>query len=179
MERFKKACKLWFAWNPERAEDYLECMSLQGWHAVHTGGMLTGFLFERGEPRHVRYCFDYQREEKPEYMQIFIDDGWTLLRKSMGWYLWSREFEGARPEIYTDADSLIHRNRNMLSWMLLILLSQIPLVCVNAYNLSHIFYIAPTSFVLLVSVLAFVYGLLVYCVVRLLLSIRKLKKRKA
>lgn len=179
MDRFKKVFKWWFAWDSEKVEEFLECMSLQGWHTVHAGGLLVHFLFERGEPRHIRYCMDYQREEKHEYMQIFTDSGWTLLQKSMGWYLWSHEYTGERPDIYTDADSLIRRNRSLLSLMLMLLVTQVPLLVANAVNLAQTAQTSPTAFVVLVSVLAAIYALLVYCIVRLAASNRKLKKRKA
>jgi hypothetical protein len=177
MDRFRKVFKWWFAWNPEKVEDYLESMSLQGWHAVHADGLLINFFLERGEPKHIRYCMDYQRSEKPEYVQIFMDDGWKLLGSSMGWHLWSREYEGVRPEIYTDADSLIRRNRGLLSVMLIILLSQGPLIWVNTINLSRIWRTEPETYIVLACILAVVYGLLVYCVVRLALSIRRLKRK--
>jgi hypothetical protein len=177
VNRFRKTFKWWFAWNPEKVEDYLESMSLQGWHAVHAGGMLVNFFFEHGEPKHIRYCMDYQRSDKPEYVQIFMDDGWKPLGSSMGWRLWSREYEGARPDIYTDTDSLIRRNRRLLSFMLLILLTQGPVIWLNVYNLSRLWRNAPETFIVLASILAVIYGLLAYCIARLALSIRRLKRK--
>lgn len=177
MDRFKKVFKWWFAWEPEKVENFLECMALQGWHAAHVGGMLVGFLFEHGEPKKIRYCLDYQQQEKPEYMRIFADSGWTLLRKSMGWYLWSREYENERPEIFTDSDSLIRRNRGVLATMLVLLCTQVPLWAANVYNLSRIARFDPSLFIILVAALVAVYALLAYCVARLALSNRRLKRR--
>lgn len=178
MERFRKAFKLWFAWDSDRIEDYLEGMSMQGWHAVQMDGLLVNFLFERGEPKQMRYCMDYQREDKSEYRQLCIDDGWTLLHTSMGWYVWCKEYDGERPSIYTDVDSLITRNRNILIMVAVVLITQAPMITLNASNLAHVARSNPVIFVMLVAILVAAYGLLVYCMVRLSVSIRKLKSRK-
>lgn len=178
MDRFLKVFKFWFAWDSDNIEQYLEEMSMRGWHVAHIDGMLVNFMFERGEPKRVRYCMDYQQEDKAEYKQLFVDDGWTLLQKSMGWYVWSKEYAGERPSIYTDADSLILRNRRIILTMVVLLITQAPMLWLNASNLSHVALTSPGALLPLVILLAVVYSLLIYCVVRLALSIRKLKKRK-
>jgi hypothetical protein len=178
MIEFKKANKLWFAWDPDKIERYLEEMSLGGWHVVQVDGMLVSFLFERGEPKRIRYCMDYQRQEIPDYRQIFADDGWSLLHNSMGWYVWSKEYDLERPSIYTDVDSLIARNRNIMLMVAAVLVTQAPMVTINAANLAHTARTNPAIFVLLVAILVVVYGLLLYCIFHLSRSIRRLKRRR-
>ena len=178
MRQFKKEFKLWFAWDSARIEEYLEEMSAQGWHVVQADGMLVGFLFERGEPKRVRYCMDYQRQERGEYRQIFADAGWTLLQKSMGWYIWSKEYETERPDIYTDVDSLITRNRNLLVTICAVFFTQMPMICINYGNLTLAVRSNPAIMAPLAIFLAAVYALLAYCTVKLSVSIGKLRRRK-
>ncbi len=178
MNEYKRANKLWFAWDPDKIERYLEEMSLEGWHAVQMDGMLVSFLFQRGQSKRIRYCVDYQRQEKPEYRQIFLDDGWALLQSSMGWYVWSKEYSGERPDIYTEPESLITRNRSILLMATAVLVTQAPMVVLNAANLAHTAASNPAIFVLLLAILVMVYGALGYCIIQLIRSIRKLKRKK-
>lgn len=116
MSETKRGFKFWWPWQSDKIEAYLEGMRRRGWKVCDVNALCIGFLFERAEPGSVRICVDYQRQVAPEYKMIFRDAGWTLLYEGMGWYLWSRDFRkgDARPEIYTDKDCLLQRNRNLL-----------------------------------------------------------------
>ncbi len=126
----KRGFKWWWAWEPEKVEKYLEDMSRRGWRVTSVSGSCMGFRFERAEPENVRFCVDYPSQATEEYKTIFTDAGWSLRYESLGWFLWSKAYAPgeARPEIYTDRESLIARNRNMLifSAALLMLQASVP-----------------------------------------------------
>ena len=111
----KSVTKWWWGWEPEKIEDWLEQMESEGWHLYNATGIGIKFHFTHGEPKKIRYCADYQSSIGPEYKQIFQDTGWELVYSSMGWYIWRMEYVGERPDIYTDIDSLLERNKRLIT----------------------------------------------------------------
>jgi predicted nucleic acid-binding Zn ribbon protein len=85
-ETMKKSMWWWF-WQTEKVEAMLEGMAAQGWHMIQASRSCTAFVFEKGAPRRVRYCADYQEAEKPEYLALLADAGWTMAYKGSGWYI--------------------------------------------------------------------------------------------
>jgi nicotinamide riboside transporter PnuC len=122
----KSVTKLWWGWNPEKIENWLEQMEAEGWHLYSVTGIGIKFHFAKGEPRKIRYCADYQMNIKPEYKLIFMDAGWELVYEGGGWYIWRMEYEGERPEIFTDVASLLHRNQRILALFSIIAVIQLP-----------------------------------------------------
>lgn len=111
----KSITKWWWGWNPEKIEDWLEQMDAEGWHLYDATSIGIRFHFMKGESRRVRYCADYQSKIGPEYKAIFQDAGWELVYSGTGWYIWRMEYVGERPDIYTDIDSMIDRNKRLIT----------------------------------------------------------------
>lgn len=117
----------WWGWSTTRLEGWLEQMAARGWHLVKADHLLLRFHFAVGEPKRVRVCIDYQSTVNDEYHSLFSDAGWELVAEGYGYYIWRSEYEDARrPEIFSDIDSLIDRNRRIFSMMMLALLIQPP-----------------------------------------------------
>ncbi len=111
-----KVFKWWWAWNFEEVEDWLERMEAGGLRLVETKFNGVYFCFEKCTPTKARYCIDYQNKLTPEYITIINDDGWKLHQIGMGWYCLRKEYqEEERPELYTDFEGLIARNKVLLS----------------------------------------------------------------
>ncbi len=123
----KKASKWWWPWQIEKIEAYLEGMARQGWMLAETDWTCTKFLFEKREPAKVRFCVDYQPKESQDYLTLLGDDGWKMEHRGSGWYVWSKEYQDERPEIYTDRDSLLHRSKTILASFSAVLTAQIPI----------------------------------------------------
>jgi len=64
---------------------------------------------------------------------------------SNGWYLWMKHYEGERPEIFTDTQSLIERNNRLIKLLLpiyvLLLVIFAILLAVNNDALKPLIYI--------------------------------------
>lgn len=118
----------WWGWSTQKLESWLEKEARNGWHLVHADRWLNRFHFEKGPAKQVRICVDYQSgEPTDEYWTLFEDAGWEAVAQDLGYYIWRTEYEGAaRPEIFSDVDSLIQRNRRLMGMLGLILLLQIP-----------------------------------------------------
>src|SRR5690606_10982946 len=114
MRTTKRVVKLWSGARPEKMEAWLERMEAAGWNLVrvHWGGVK--FTFEKGTPSTVRYCIDYRMESDAEHIYLLEDAGWELMLNHSGWFIWRKPYEGRKPELFTDIDSLLERNKRML-----------------------------------------------------------------
>ncbi|EPR12181.1 DUF2812 domain-containing protein [Ruminiclostridium papyrosolvens] len=110
-----KIFKWWWAWEYERIENWLEEMESNGLRLVETRVKGLYFYFERCQPIKARYCIDYQSKLTPDYVTLVRDDGWELYQIGMGWYILRKQYEDERPELYTDFESLIARNKALLA----------------------------------------------------------------
>lgn len=128
MGRVKKMFIWWWGWQATRIEGWLEEMEAQGWNLQRVWANGLRFQFISDEPRTMRYCFDYQEQPDDHYKVIFRDAGWNLVWFQSGWFLWAQEYQRARPEIYTDVDSLIERNNRLIKVLALASLAQLPVV---------------------------------------------------
>lgn len=114
-----KIFKWWWAWEYQRIENWLEEMESNGHKLVETRGKGLFFYFERCQPTKARYCIDYQSKLTPDYVTLVRDDGWELYQIGMGWYILRKQYEDERPELYTDFESLIARNKTLLAIVLI------------------------------------------------------------
>lgn len=171
----KTVFKWWWGWNPEVVEEWLERQESAGWNLYNVDLNALRFHFSKGQPRKMRYCADYQNEIGPDYKRIYEDDGWKLVWSSLGWYIWAKPYEGKRPSIYTDVESLVARN-NRLSHILaaatvILVAGQMPLL-VNSFIRRDF-----SAMGALVPMYAVTAGLFGYFFVELRSATSKLKER--
>jgi hypothetical protein len=109
--------RLFWPWQDEKEEAWLEKMSREGWH-LHAVKLLCTYTFVMGEPAPYVYRLDYYRGEKstfPEYLQIFQDAGWEYLGELSNWRYWrKRKVNGDSPEIFSDRQSKIKKYQRLL-----------------------------------------------------------------
>jgi len=130
--------KLGWQYSPDKLEQWLENMELQGYHLYRISGLGLRFWFSRGIPRRVKYCVDFQLSPSPGYFHIHRETGWKLLFTSRGfdrWSIWSKEYpEGEKPpRLYSDGAHLLkHARRIAVTHTLLFA----PLLVLFAINLN-------------------------------------------
>ncbi|HEX2924674.1 MAG TPA: DUF2812 domain-containing protein [Ruminiclostridium sp.] len=120
-----KVFKWWWAWEYETIEDWLESMEAGGLRLIDTSFKGLYFSFERCKPGNARYCIDYQSKLTPDYVSLVKDDGWELFQVGMGWYILRKEYGDERPSLYTDFESLVARNKSLLTVVAVCLLIEI------------------------------------------------------
>ncbi|NVD71487.1 DUF2812 domain-containing protein [Duganella sp. BJB480] len=127
--------KLWFVWQDEKHEQWLQRMAAQGLHLRDTNciGLHT---FVRGAPADVAYRWDVGRQRRdPEYMQLFQDAGWEYVASTMGWHCWRKTRKaGAVMEIFTDNAGRIRKYRTVLRLLALAMVAQVPSIWINFRN---------------------------------------------
>ena len=130
MKEVKTAWHLWWGWNPEKIENWLEEMERKGWNLFKVDFYYIRFKFEKGESRKVRYCVDYQINVQDNYFELFKEDNWELVGDTAApWYMWRKPYEDERPNIYTDTKSLIERNNRLIKTVAIV----IPIQLVPLY----------------------------------------------
>jgi hypothetical protein len=173
MNSTKSVTKWWWGWNPEKIEDWLEQMEAEGWHLYNATGIGVRFHFVKEEPRQVRYCADYQGNISPEYKRIFQDAGWELVFSNIGWYIWRMEYSGERPNIYTDIDSIIDRNKRLIVVLgVITVIEGFALTAMGATSTDH-FNTTP-----LLAMYGVVFSFIGYCIYNLLAYNNRLKEKR-
>jgi hypothetical protein len=173
MSLTKSVTKWWWGWEPEKIEDWLEQMEVEGWHLYNATGIGVRFHFVKEEPRRVRYCADYQSKIGPQYKEIFQDTGWELVYSGMGWYIWRMEYVGERPDIYTDIDSILDRNKRLIT--LLGIITIIEGFALTSMGATHEYQSDISSIIVMYAVL---FSFIGYCMYKLLAYNNRLKAKK-
>lgn len=113
----------WFwAWQDHKEEEWLQSMSLQGWHLVT---MSIGFYkFEKGEPANYVYRLDFNTNSSKnliEYVGLFQDAGWEYLGRLSSWqYFRKLAAPGEEPEIFTDNESKIAKYQRIITFLVIL-----------------------------------------------------------
>ena len=167
----------WSNWAPEKMEAWVEAKAAAGWSLVKADGWLLRFHFVRKEPHKVRVCADFPGNANDEYMSIFKDAGWQLVSGGVGWHIWQMEYSGtARPEAFTDLDSLIERATRTVAVLLGGLLG--PVIALTIWGSRHYVLDSPIVKVAMVVLVALVI-FLVIAIGATFRTIGKLKGRKS
>ncbi|KRE73825.1 DUF2812 domain-containing protein [Paenibacillus sp. Soil750] len=169
MNETKKVFKWWDSSQSETITAWLEDMEAQGWHLQRVNWNGLRFHFEKGAPRKMSYCVDYQTKVDPNYASIFEDTGWDKIYSGAGWYIWRQTYQHTKPEIFTDIDSMIERNKRLIGVFTAVTAAQIPVFMINIKN---------TFFYPLLILYVPVLVLLVISLYRLVAANKKLQAKK-
>ncbi len=100
---------------PADYEAWFEGLAAQGWHPEKVGQWSSLLMhFIKGEPKKYRYVVDMQPFPRKDYKQTYKDFGWEFLGQMASAYVWRREYEGERPESFSDPGSRKDRNRRFI-----------------------------------------------------------------
>jgi hypothetical protein len=97
---------------PADYENWFEQQALEGWHPVRVGQWSSfAMRFEKGEPKRYRYVVDMQPAPRKDYRRIYEEFGWEFVGQMASSYVWRREYQGERPESFSDLSSRHSRNK--------------------------------------------------------------------
>lgn len=129
---------------PREYEEWLEKYESKGWHLESYNGFLHYLV--KGKPRKFKYCYDYQVKMKQDYEAIFLDSGWEFINHIGAAYLWRIEYEGEKPEAFSDVESALVRNKKFLT---LLGLCNLPSLVVFALGVKQHFKWNPNGYFVL------------------------------
>ncbi len=177
-KEFKKIFKVFFVWQDEAEEKWLNEMASKGWLLERY--VFCYYIFYKSQPKEYIYKLDYKRikyGEDNEYLQLFRDAGWEYVDNFMNWhYFRSEKDKSSLPDIYSDNDSKIHKYKRVLRLLL-------PITLINIMNLLNM--ILNSTFKGLKSIwgtrglIMLVVLLMVYGDIKVISKIRKLEEDKS
>ena len=100
---------------PADYENWLEQMAAEGWHVGHLRQWSSMYMtFTRDEPKKYRFVYDPQVSPRKDYIPTYEQFGWEYLGRMASAHFWRKEYDGERPEAFSDKDSKTARNRRNL-----------------------------------------------------------------
>jgi hypothetical protein len=168
--------KWWWAWNFETIEEWLEKMEAGGLRLVSTRFKGVLFYFEKCAYKKARYCIDFQTKLTPEYISIIKDDGWDLYQLGMGWYILRKEYQDDRPDLYTDFEGLITRNKHLLSLMISGLV--IEVICFTDLIWNIVTFPSTEGLAYICLLGSLVLAFFTFAITSLAMQIKKLKEKR-
>ena len=166
--------KLFWVWQDDKEERWLEEMSRQGYHLTSVS-LPCIYTFKKSQPVNYSYRLDYRRfsnKERQHYLQIFRDAGWEYLGEMSLWQYFRKQVKADEVnEIFTDTTSKIAKYRRVLGYLGLVWLMLLFIVLERVINL-------PPSLpwwgnVQVITIL--VLTLMTYAITRICLRIRQLR----
>jgi hypothetical protein len=104
-----------FFWSPKKEENWLEQMSLNGWHLKKVSSF-NRYTFEKGAPEKRTYKIDHRVFRSPleqdDYLALFSDSGWqAVMPRGVNYaYYFHTTGGGSALDIYSDEVSRAQRN---------------------------------------------------------------------
>ena len=100
---------------PADYENWFEEKAAAGWHPVRIGQWSSiAMRFAKGEPKKYRYVVDMQPVPKKDYIRTYQEFGWEFVGQMASAMVWRREYDGERPESFSDAQSRRGRNKRFI-----------------------------------------------------------------
>lgn len=170
-----KVFKWWWAWDYEKIEEWLEQMELHNLRLVDTSFSGTYFHFERCSATKARYCIDYQTKLTPQYLAIINDDGWQLYQIGFGWYILRKEYEDERPNLYTNFEGLIARNKTLLSIIALVSIIEVFAIGSMVFDTYKVYSVSKLAVTCILG--SVVIAFFTFIITNLVLQISKFSKK--
>ena len=100
---------------PSDYENWLERMAAEGWHINRFRQWSSIFMtFRRGTPKRYRFVYDPRVSPRKEYISTYEQFGWEYLGRMASAHFWRMEYEGKRPEAFSDQESRVRRNKRTM-----------------------------------------------------------------
>lgn len=174
----KKIIKLFFAWQDEKEQAWLEQMAEHGWILEDVG--LLRYIFRKEEPQRIKYRLDYQELKQSdllEYLGLFSDAGWDFKGRLNNWFYFASKGPETR-EITTDTHSKIEKYKRILRTLFI---ASLPLIYYVVFYSRLFERSSSCSYCGILDVLQFVvfflWLVIMFNVVRLWVKIQKLEKK--
>ena len=120
----KRVFKIFWMWDYEKEEKWLNDMSHQGWQLQR----YTPFVyhFQQGEPDAYQYCLEFMAPQggskgMEDYLQFLAESGIECVGRYFSWGYFRRENDGTPFELFSDTASRVAHLDRMLTLIAVIL----------------------------------------------------------
>lgn len=137
MSESKVIRKIFWIWDWDMEEKWLNRMSHQGWHLSRVG--ICRYEFEKGQPDAYQYRLQAlkrwpQHEESQEYIEFVESTGAELVDTYMYWAYFRQSSELGAFELFSDNTSRIRHLQRIQAVMFALL----PLLLINLVNMVNL-----------------------------------------
>ncbi|QHW32035.1 DUF2812 domain-containing protein [Paenibacillus rhizovicinus] len=139
-KKVEKRYHVWFSWEHEKEERWINDLSRQGLHLTGAGAISS--KFERDESVRYTYRIDHQPglgkgEKWNDYVALYRDAGWEYAGKSGAvWFYFRRPWSpDESPQLYTDRDSIVAYYNRIRRLMVAMFFVNLIILCLNGINL--------------------------------------------
>jgi Protein of unknown function (DUF2812) len=95
-------------------ERWFEARAERGWAPRHLGQFSSlRMRLAPCAPKTCRYVVDLQVKPRQDYFTTFRDSGWEHVGQMASMHVWRKDYDGARPEAFTDSHSRTLRARRI------------------------------------------------------------------
>lgn len=114
--------KIFWAWNDDKEEIFLEEMALKGFELIKIG--YGKYTFKEGTPKKIKYQLDFKgltRMSEQEYLQIYEDAGWENIHRLGSWYYFAQEYKEDSPDlsIFSDNRSRLEKYKRLILFLII------------------------------------------------------------
>lgn len=101
---------------PSDYEAWFEQMAAEGWHIDTIKQWDSVFIkFHRGIPKQYRFVYDPQVSPRKDYIPFYEQFRWEHLGCMASAHIWRMEYDGERPQAFSDQEGLAERNRHNIT----------------------------------------------------------------
>ena len=104
MKETKKIWKLFFVWDFEKEEAWLNQMAMAGWTLCHVG--FCNYTFEKTEPGEYIVRMEMRKSDEA-YREFMADAGIEYIDRLLQWHYYKKRSELGPFDLYSDIDSRI------------------------------------------------------------------------
>lgn len=123
--------RLFWVWDFEKEEAWLNEMAMNGWALVRVG--FCTFTFERCEPGEYIVRLEMHQSD-PGYMDLMAETGAEYIGRVFGWIYFRRRSEYGSFDVFSDIDSRIAHLDKMGKSLLLIGIANLLIGTANSIN---------------------------------------------
>ena len=134
MAERKTVYKLWFVWDYDKEEKWLNDMSREGWALVDVG--FNRFTFEKCEPEEYIVRLE-MRDADNDYISFMESTGAEYIGRCLRWHYFRRKSELGGFDLLSDIDSKIQHLNRIHKMTLTIGLANVAIGIANSINLGN------------------------------------------
>lgn len=148
---------------PDKLEKWLEDLEAKGFNLYKVKKGNKKFYFTKGAPRKIRYILDFQNNPTAAYYEIFKLDQWeldyTVGTLPVKWSLWSKEYTGERPNIYSNREEQVSNAKKMaLTYSAFYL----PTIAIISYSIIKVFILLISDISRTIEVLPYMVSIVLF-----------------
>ena len=134
MRETKKIWKIFFVWNYDKEEEWLNEMAMNGWVLESVG--FCNYTFVRCNPGDYTVRVE-MRSPEPGYLELLREDGVEFVGHVLQWHYYRKRTDLGPFELLSDIDSQIEHLSRIGKLLFLVGMANLFIGIANSFSSSH------------------------------------------